>query len=87
MDEQRIQQLSDLLLVGEVKGSLKGNPTLISRRHLGRIKEDHIPNTLKVHRTNLHYMADFFALEDAISSTTRHAGDIQQLCAVNHVII
>ncbi len=30
MNKERIEQFSDFLLIGEVKGAFKGNPALIS---------------------------------------------------------
>jgi hypothetical protein len=70
VDKQRIQLLCDLLLVGELEGSLKGNP-----------------DTLQVHRTNLDNVACLLALENTITSTSRHAGNIEELGAVDHVIV
>jgi hypothetical protein len=45
------------------------------------------PNTLQVHRSDFHHMADFLAFENAITSTPSHAGDVEQLRAIDHVII
>lgn len=70
MNEQRVQLLSNLLLVGKLEGSLKGNP-----------------DTLEVHGANLDNVSCLLALKDAISSTSRHAGDIEKLSSIDHVIV
>lgn len=51
----------------------------------GAFKGD--PDTLEVHGANLDDMTDFFALEDAVATTTGHASDVEQLGAVDHVVI
>jgi hypothetical protein len=45
------------------------------------------PNTLKMHWTNLNNVARLFALQYAVSTTTRHSRDIQKLRSVDHVIV
>lgn len=50
------------------------------------IKEN-IPDTLKVHRANLDDVTNFLALQDAVSSATGHARNVQQLGAINHVVV
>ena len=40
-----------------------------------------------MHRTNLHNMPSFLALENTVTTTPRHASNIQQLRAVNHVVV
>jgi hypothetical protein len=40
-----------------------------------------------MHGTNLDNMARLFALENTISSSSGHACDIEQLCAIDHVIV
>lgn len=46
-----------------------------------------IPYALEMHGPNLHNVAHFFALENTISSTTSHPGNVQELGAIDHVII
>lgn len=46
-----------------------------------------LPNTLQVHRADLHNMSDLLALENTISAPTCHAGHIEQLGTIDHVII
>jgi hypothetical protein len=40
-----------------------------------------------MHRANFHDMSNFLALQNAISTTTSHASNIQQFRAVDHVVI
>lgn len=68
--EQRIKELSDLFLVGEIQGSLEGDP-----------------DTLEVHRANLHNVADLLALENTVTASAGHASDVEELGAVDHGIV
>lgn len=45
------------------------------------------PDAFQMHRTNLHNVPSFFALENTVTTTPRHASNVQKLCAVNHVVI
>jgi len=45
------------------------------------------PDTFEVHGTNLDDMAGLFALQNTVSPTSRHTSYIQQLRAVDHVIV
>jgi hypothetical protein len=45
------------------------------------------PNTLEMHRTNFDYVSHFLAFEDAISTSSGHSSDIEELCAVDHMVI
>lgn len=92
MDEERIQGLCDLLLVGEFEGALKGNPEVGGSAFL-HVKVRSwwwwwcIPYALEVHGTNLDHVSGLFALEDTVSASSRHACYVEQLCAIDHVII
>lgn len=46
-----------------------------------------LPDAFEMHRTNLDHMPCLFRLEYAITSATSHAGDIEQLSAVDEVVI
>lgn len=46
-----------------------------------------IPDTLEMHGSNLDNVAHFFALENAISSTAGHTSYVQELRAVDHVVV
>jgi hypothetical protein len=70
VDEQRIQLLCNLLLVGKLKSSLKRNP-----------------DTLEMHWADLNDVTRLFALQYAVSTASCHSRDVQQLGAVDHVII
>lgn len=47
----------------------------------------YIPDTLQMHGANLDHVTNFFALENAISTTTGHASNVQQLGTVDHMVI
>lgn len=47
----------------------------------------HIPHAFQMHRANFHNMPNLFTLQNAVAATTGHSGDIQELRAVDHVII
>jgi hypothetical protein len=46
-----------------------------------------LPDTFEVHRADFDNMTRLLALQDAISSASRHSGDIQKLGTVDHVIV
>lgn len=50
-------------------------------------KKIYVPDTLQVHRTDFDDVSCLFALENAVSATSSHASHIEQLCAVDHVIV
>jgi hypothetical protein len=68
--KQRIELLSDLLLVGKFECPLKGDP-----------------DTFEMHWANLHNVPCLFALQNAVSSASCHTGNIQKLCAVDHMVV
>jgi hypothetical protein len=45
------------------------------------------PNSLQVHRANLHNMADLLALEDTVPTTSSHTSHVEQLGTVDHVVV
>lgn len=45
------------------------------------------PNALEVHGADLDNVAHFFALENAVAAATRHPGHVEQLGAVDHVVV
>ena len=63
----------------------KGSLTDVSELQ-GR-SDRNLPNTLQVHRPNFHHVSDFLAFENAVSPPPSHAGNIEQLGAINHMII
>lgn len=89
--KQGVQQLSDLFLVGEVQSPFKRNPgTLLDTDSWLTDFEPRgscIPDTLQVHRANLDDVANLLALQNPITSTTGHTGNVEQLGAVNHVVV
>lgn len=45
------------------------------------------PDAFQMHRTNLHYMSSLLALENTVTTTPRHASNVQQLRSVDHVVV
>lgn len=92
MNEKRIQQLGDFLLIGKVQCTLIRNPGLSQQTALyvsntAKVGRGNIPDTLQVHGTNLDNMANLFTLQNSVSSSSRHAGHVQKLGAIDHVVI
>lgn len=76
--KQRIEQLGDFLLVGEIQSPLKRDPMIgVSLHSTPASFRSHIPDAFQVHGSNLDYMTDFFALQDAISPSSCHACHIK----------
>jgi hypothetical protein len=70
VDEEWVEQLSNLLLVGKIKSPVIRNP-----------------DTLEMHRANLDHVTNLLTLQDAVSTTSRHPRDVEQLCSVDHVVV
>lgn len=45
------------------------------------------PDTLEVHRTDFDDVARLFTLQNAIPPTSCHARNVEQFCAIDHVIV
>ena len=89
MHEHGVQQIGDFFFVGEFQGSFKWNPGPVRMvlRYKNKKTGRDLPNTLQVHRTDFDDMTDLFAFQDTITTTTSHAGDIEQFGAVDHVVV
>jgi hypothetical protein len=91
VDKQGIKQLGDFLLVRKIERSLEGDPETtesVGTPRMGRTDEGlNPPDTLQMHGTNLDHMPNLFALEDAVAPAAGHAGDIQQLGTVDHMVV
>jgi hypothetical protein len=85
--EQGVEQISDLFLVGKLQSALKGDPAFVSIILDHNIHNKDIPHSLQVHRANLHNMADLLALEDTVPTTSSHTSHVEQLGAVDHVVV
>jgi hypothetical protein len=48
---------------------------------------DNVPNALQVHGSDFHHVTNFLALENTITSPSSHAGHVEQLRAVDHMVI
>lgn len=70
MNEKRVQEFCDLLLVREVQRAIEWDP-----------------DTFQVHRTDFDNVTRLLALQDTITTSTRHASDVQQFGAVDHVVV
>jgi hypothetical protein len=46
-----------------------------------------LPDAFQVHRPNFDNMSSLLALENAVATSPRHAGDVQQLRTVDHVVV
>ena len=53
-----------------------------------RIEKRYVPNTLEMHRSNLDHVAGLLALQDAVTTTARHAGhvEVRDLCRAPLVV-
>lgn len=56
-------------------------------RYNGYLRRETVPDALEVHWADLHHMSRLLALENTITSTASHTRDVQQLCAIDHVIV
>lgn len=88
MNEQRVESLSDFLLIRKVQRAVKRDPAWARLvRSVLRRELRHLPDTLEVHWANLDHVASLLALQDAIAATTGHASDVEELRAIDHVIV
>lgn len=87
VDEQRVERFRDPLLVREFQRALKWDPAVSWLAPPEQRELEYSPDALQVHRPNLHHMSHLLALEDAISPAPSHARNIQELGAIDHVII
>lgn len=46
-----------------------------------------LPNSLKMHGSNLDHMSDLLALQDTVAATSGHTGHIEKLGAIDHVVV
>jgi hypothetical protein len=51
-----------------------------------RVEED-LPDAFQVHGPYLYYMLLFLGLEDTVSATSCHACDVEELGAIDHVVV
>lgn len=87
VNEKGIELIGNLLLVGEVQCSVEGNPRYRCQRRWESCKDIDLPDTLEMHWTDFHDLSHFLAFENAIPSPSSHAGDIEELCAVYHMVV
>lgn len=59
----------------------------VSRQVGHRSSKRHLPDTLQVHWANLHHVSRLLALQDTITTTTCHTGNVQKLRTIDHVIV
>ena len=87
MNEKRVEKLSDLLSVREIQRAIERNPVNGSATLLHAEKRFNSPDTFQVHRPNLHDVARLLALQNTITTSTRHASNIEKLRAVDHMVV
>lgn len=88
MHEKRIQKIGNLLLVGELQRTLEWDPMepIRSWSNSQTVYQD-LPDTLEVHWTNLHHMAQLLALQNAVTTATSHSCHVEELGTINHMVI
>ena len=86
VDEERVKQLRNSLFVREIQRAVEGYPVVVSAAQT-LVVINNSPDAFQMHRTNLYYMPSFLALENTVTTTPRHASNVQQLRAVNHVVV
>ena len=86
MNEQRIQKVGDLLAVGKFQGPIKGDPVVRVNQCL-RIPPLDLPDTLKMHRTDLDNVTSFLALQNAVSASSSHSSNVKKLSTIYEVVV
>jgi hypothetical protein len=86
VDKERIQLLGNLFLVGELERAFERDPSNISNWHVLRWQM-YSPNTLQMHRPDLDNMPGLLALQNSIPASTGHSCYVEQLRAVDHVVV
>jgi hypothetical protein len=74
--EERVKLFGNLLLVREFECTLKGNPR-DCQFMINTSRDIVLPDTLQMHGTNLDNVSCLFALENAVSSSSGHARDVE----------
>lgn len=46
-----------------------------------------LPNALEVHWSDLHHVSNLLRLENAVPSTSGHAGNVQQLGSIDEMVV
>lgn len=87
MNEERIEELCDLLLVRKVQSTIKGYPAFVSLYASLVSAKVYSPDTFEVHGSDFHNVPRFLALQDTISTTTRHASNIEKLGAIDERVV
>jgi hypothetical protein len=52
-----------------------------------RVPQSFLPNSLQMHWSNLDDVSGLFTLQNTISASACHTGNVEQLGAIDHVII
>ena len=90
MNEQRVEKIGYLFSVGKFQRTFEWYPAMPCQPYLQKNKmlgREAIPHALEVHRTDFDHVSHLFTLQNAIATTTCHACYVQQLRAVDEVII
>lgn len=46
-----------------------------------------LPNSLKMHGSDLDHMSNLLALQDTVAATSGHTGHVEELGAIDHVVV
>lgn len=90
MHEKRVKELGNFFLVGELQSPFVRNPVVSRSAHRSgclTLSIINIPDSLQMHGSYFYHMTDFFTLENSIAATAGHTRDIQQLCAIDHLVV
>jgi len=87
VNEQRVQKLGDFLFVREVQRAIEGYPVIVSITFFELQNRIGLPDTFQVHWTNLYNVSSLLTLQDTIATSTCHSGNVQQFCAVDHMVV
>lgn len=92
MNKQRIQKLSNFLLVREVQCTIEWYPeeprvSLNEGEGSFFTRNGNLPHSLEMHWSNFDHMPNLFTLQNPITSSPSHSSNVQQLGTVDHMVI
>lgn len=86
MNEERIQLFSDLLLIGKIQSAFEWDPKRMLKKK-SKTTAIFSPDSFQMHGPNLHHMSHFLTLQDTVSPAPSHSSNVEELGAVDHVVI
>ena len=88
VNEQGVQEISDLLTICEFQSSVERNPNNTSINNcINILVRENLPDAFQVHRANLDHMASFLTLQNPITAASCHPRDIQKFGPIDEMII